>query len=366
MLKAKATGVGRYADTLLTTLRQAGAAPWVLTAETGPGGRLRRWASAPLTGSRCAPLDSAEGVLSGPAELFRQAQIFFEVHRRLLPVVTDARPGVMHWTYPVPLRMQGWRNVYTVHDAIPLCQPRLTPIKARRHLRLLRAIASSADRILTVSEAARTDIVESLGCLESLVVAIPQGVATLPSDAPPPTGLSHGGYYLYCGSIEPRKNLVRLAEAHQASGVARPLVIAGPDGWRAREILAQIAGRPGVIRLPYQTHEGLGALIRHARALLFPSLAEGFGLPVIEAMNIGTPVMTSRLPALCETAGGAALLVDPHDVPAMAAAIARLDRDEALAATLSQAGRRRAEAFSLTAYAARLAALHAVLGESRF
>lgn len=362
MLGGGATGVGRYADTLFEAYRQAGAEPLVLSAD-GRRGRLRHWAGAVGPGPRRASLDGASGRLSASGELFRQAQTFFDLHRRPMPVVTDGPAGVMHWTYPVPLRMQGWRNVYTVHDVIPLNQPSLTPIDGRRHRRILRALARTADRLITVSEASRDDIIGALGCSPHLVTSAPQGVAPLPAGGPLQPGLSPGGFYLFCGSIEPRKNLVRLIEAHAASGAARPLVVAGPDGWRADEILPRLAGRAAVIRLPYQTRESLGALLRDARALLFPSLAEGFGLPVIEAMLAGVPVLTSARGALRETAGGAALLVDPCDEAAMAAAIARLDQDEGLVASLIDAGRRRAAAFSLPDYAARLAAIHAELME---
>ena len=294
MLGVSATGVGRYADTLLSTLRQAGAEPMVLVAERRPRGRIWRWARAPRTAARRDALaQGREQSHSAPAGLFQEAQIFFDLHRRPMPVATDGPAGVMHWTYPVPLYMEGWRNIYTVHDAIPLNQPLLSPIDARRHRRLLEAITRCADRLLAVSETARGDIVAALGCDAELVVTVPQGVAPLPADGPLPAGLSAGDFYLFCGSIEPRKNLIQLVQAHAASGTGRPLVIAGPDGWRAREILARIVGRPNVIRLPYQTRENLGALVRDARAVLFPSLAEGFGLPVIEAMIMGTPVMAS-------------------------------------------------------------------------
>lgn len=361
MLDAGATGVGRYADTLLATLEQAGARPRVLAAEPAAGRLSWRWARAIGRGRRRAPASADGRVLRGPAELFQEAQVFFDLHGRPLPVATDAPPGIMHWTYPVPLRLEGWRNVYTVHDAIPLDQPALTPIDPRRHRRLLKAIARQAAGLVTVSQTARADVVAALGCDPALVRAAPQGVAPLPDRAANPAGLAAGGYHLFCGAVEPRKNLVRLVEAHAASGAARPLVIAGPDGWRAAEITARIAGRAGVIRLPYQTREALGALVRDARALLFPSLAEGFGLPVIEAMGLGVPVLTSCGGALEETAGGAALLADPRDAAGLAAAIARIDGDDGLRARLSEAGRRRAEAFSLGAYAERLAAIYAAV-----
>jgi glycosyltransferase involved in cell wall biosynthesis len=361
MLDARATGVGRYADTLLETLRLAGVNPLVLAPERGPRGWLWRWLRAPFTRPRTAPHEPDAGVLSGWIDLFREAQIFFDLHNRTMPVATDAPAGVMHWTYPVPLHLEGWRNIYTVHDVIPLGQPHLTLINGPRHFRLLKSISRSAARLLAVSEAAREQIIASLQCDAVHVTTILQGTPPLRAQSSLPAALRAGDYYLFCGLIEPRKNLLRLAQAHQASGVGRPLVIVGPLGWRGRELLRQILPARNILYLPYQTSEALGALIRDARSLLFPSLAEGFGLPVIEAMMAGTPVLASTIGALDEVAGGAALLVDPLDDRALAAAIARLDADESLIAALSAAGRERARLFSLPAYARRLVAFYAEL-----
>jgi len=365
MLSASATGVGRYADTLLETCRDAGALTLVLNATGAPRRRGWAWPGVLRRGPRLARYEIADRELRAQAQLFRHAQMFFDLHRRLLPVTTDAPPGVMHWTYPVPLHMQGWRNVYTVHDAIPLNQPELTPIRQRRHRRLKRAIVRKADRLITVSDTARDDVIATTDCAASRVISIPQGVTPLPVSSDLPADLSPGGYFLFYGSIEPRKNLVRLMQAHTASGAKRPLVLAGPDGWRAAEVMRHAAGRPGIVRLPYQTRERLGALVGNARAVLFPSLAEGFGLPVIEAMLMGTPVLTSAGGALQETAGGAALLVDPYDGAAMSEAIGRLDREDKLVTELAAAGLQRADAFSIARYAARLRALHTDLMSAR-
>ncbi|MFP5455568.1 MAG: glycosyltransferase family 4 protein [Alphaproteobacteria bacterium] len=159
------------------------------------------------------------------------------------------------------------------------------------------------------------------------------------------------------GSVEPRKNLARLVQAWRRSCVPYPLVIAGPDGWRASEILPALEGVPGLIRMPYVERPVLLAMIASARALLFPTLAEGFGLPIIEAMQAGTPVLTSRGGATEEVAGGAALLADPHSVEDLATAIARLE-SETLLDRLRSAGLDRARHFTLNAFAARLDALH--------
>jgi glycosyltransferase involved in cell wall biosynthesis len=259
--------------------------------------------------------------------------------------------------------MEGWINLYTVHDAIPLDRPDLTPIDPRRHRAVLDAIVTRGDRITTVSQNARTAIVTTLGCDPGFVVDIgqpvsvaetPTGGGTEAEAVPLPAGLTTGGYLLMVGSVEPRKNLTVVLDAYRRAGIILPLVVAGPDGWRAGPILADIAATPGVVRLPYVDRDTLLALIRYARALVFPSLAEGFGLPVAEAMALGTPVLTSDRGALAEIAGGAALTVDPTDVGAIGNALTTLISDTAMATALSRAGLVRAAAFSPDRFAERL------------
>jgi glycosyltransferase involved in cell wall biosynthesis len=156
------------------------------------------------------------------------------------------------------------------------------------------------------------------------------------------------------------------------------LVIAGGQGWQNEADVERINDTrfsnyrvtentiskvKRVRRIPYLPLEQMVTLMRGARALLFPSLYEGFGLPVLEAMSVGTPVMTSNVTSLPELAGDAALLVDPRDVSAMAAAIRQLDNDTDLLGELSARGRLRAQAFSMANYQARLRTLYSsILG----
>jgi glycosyltransferase involved in cell wall biosynthesis len=353
------TGVSRYADTLVGVLREAGASPLLLEDDrlSTRRSRLGRLFRAMQPGARTA--DRSAGNFVVP-DLFREAHIFFSIHRRLLTVTVDGPPGVMHWTYPVPVRLAGWRNIYTVHDAIPLTHPELTPISARRHYQVMNRITASADRLVTVSEAARSEIVAAMGCAPSLVVNLSQAVELeIPPSAPLPGDLTERGYFLFCGSIEPRKNLVRLAEAHARSGTHLPLLLIGPDGWRADEINVALKVYPRIIRMDYLSRPDLLRLIALARALLFPSLAEGFGLPVAEAMALGTPVMSSNRGALAEVAAEAAIGVDPFDIAAMAGAIRSLAADDPLCARLAVAGRQRAKAFERKLYAERLLTLYA-------
>jgi glycosyltransferase involved in cell wall biosynthesis len=309
------------------------------------------------------------------ADVFRASQVHVDMYRRLLTVRSQCPPALMHWTYPLPLVFAGVPNVYTIHDLIPLLAPGLVDTNAARFGRIVRAVAQHADHVVTVSDQSRRDIIRLLGVPEDKVTNTYQPLnLTAGGQAVAPPGREN--YFIYCGTIEPRKNLCRLIAAYRQSGTRKALVLAGPDGWRAREELSganvnlqALDGPPwqrlkegGVWRVPWLPRPVLIELLRNARALLFPSLAEGFGLPIAEAMALGVPVMTSRGGATEEVAGEAALLINPLDVSEMAEAIAALDCDPFLRQRLSAAGKRRAAMFSPDACLARLAAVYASLG----
>jgi glycosyltransferase involved in cell wall biosynthesis len=363
MINKQGTGVSTYARGVAAAAKLIGRPTFFLNAEKETDGLVCKSVAAALpTASVRRIWDTgsagSERCFSG-RDIFRRAHVHFSLYRRFLRLNPPRPFGIMHWTYPVPLRIANWINVYTVHDAIPLCRPDLSPIGEGRHRAVMAALRMHADRIVTVSDAARRDIV-SLGFDGTQVVDCGQAVLECsqhPSDELPP-GLAVGGYFLFCGVLEPRKNLIRLILAHGRSGTRYPLVIAGPDGWRGAAIVEAIRQAPNVLRIGYVSRPTLLALIRGARALLFPSLAEGFGLPVIEAMRLGTPVLTSADGALAEVAGQAALLIDPTDVDALARGICALSENEALAADLARRGRTRAGCFTIERFASRLAVVY--------
>jgi len=309
--------------------------------------------------------------------LFYVAARYFRRYGRFMTVRIPDPPAIMHWTYPLPLRLAGARNLYTLHDLVPLRLP-FTSLEDRGYYdRLIRACLTTADHICTVSETSRRDIVELFGADPDRVTNTYQAVTAPPAIAGLDGAaladrlrtlfdLKAGGYFLFFGAIEPKKNLGRLIEAYLAADLATPLIIAGPRAWKAEGELRLLEGGHGVrlsgaerIRLiDYLPTAQLMTLVRGAKAVLFPSLYEGFGLPALEAMALGVPVLASTGGALPEVVGEAGLLVDPYDSEAMAHALRRLDADDALRARLAQAGRIRAEAFSMQAYQDRLAALH--------
>ncbi len=359
------TGVASYARATLECCRRLGFETILVSDD--PGGRAarvpfrhgRNLALATLPRRRLRRSEAAQSLIA--TDLFRAAQIHFDLYRRPWRLTADAPPALMHWTYPLPLRLVGVPNIVTIHDLIPLTRPGLSGIASSRLRRMLLTLVRQAACVATVSETVRREIIALLGADPAKVVNLYQAV-DLPPDllaraqAAPP--LCPAGCFVVCGTIETRKNLVRLIEAHDASGVATPLALIGPDGDAAGAVDAAIRrhrGGPGaVIRLPFSPRASLVRAMHEARAVLFPSLAEGFGAPIAEAMTLGTPVMTSLGGATAEVAGGAALLIDPEDTGAMADAIRSLDVDAALRGRLAQAGPRRAALFSLDRHAERL------------
>lgn len=362
MLGREGTGVATYARALLDALEQPGGTPFRISdpscgrpmVPARPLERWYRWSEALTDRPRRLGLSGGE---FHARDIFRLAQVHFDRHGTMLKLIAPGDSGIVHWTYPLPIRIEGWINIYTVHDAIPITQPALSQIDPTRHRRLLEALAGCAEHVLTVSEAARRDIIDSLGCDPSVISACLPGLSVQPGIAPLPPELHENGYLLFVGSVEPRKNLLRLAEAYVASGSALPLVIAGPDGWRAEEIAPRLAATPGIVRMPYVDRPVLMSLIAGARALLFPTITEGFGLPIVEAMQLGTPVLTSRGGATEEVAGGAALLADPLSVPELTAQIGSL-ADPALLAALKTRGLARGANFTVRAFADRLNQVH--------
>ena len=220
--------------------------------------------------------------------------------------------------------------VVTVHDLAVLRHPGTFNQWTRRYSRLaVPRVARSARRVIAVSEFTRNEVVELLGVPEERIRVIPNGVGE-PFVAAGPR--AEGDYVLAVSTLEPRKNLRAAAAAAKRAGAE--LRVVGAKGWGGVEVEGWL-GRV--------SDEELAALYRAARCLVYPSLYEGFGIPVLEAMACGTPVVTSRGGATEEVAGGAAVLVDPHDVASIAAGIeeAASRRDE-----LASLGLERARAFT--------------------
>ena len=255
-------------------------------------------------------------------------------------------------------------TVVTIHDVIILRSPELFRPWLRHYARaVLPRLARAAAAVITGSEAARADLLEMLPVKAERIAVVPYGVD--PALQPVPSDSDEGRsvvrryglpapYVLTVGAIEPRKNLPRLLEAvrllrTRPATASVVLVHAGPDGWLADDVphIVRALGLETAVRfLGYVPARDLRALYSLARVFAYPSLWEGFGLPVVEAMACGCPVVTSGLSALPEIAGGAAVLVNPHSVEDIAAAIERLWLDDSWRRQRATEGLARARCFT--------------------
>jgi glycosyltransferase involved in cell wall biosynthesis len=292
----------------------------------------------------------------------------------------ELQTDLAHWTCALPLHEPRTPNFYTLHDLVPLRLPFTTLDNKRGFYSLCKTLIAKGERIITVSEQSRGDIIRMLGAPEDKVintyqsVEIPEALlkqsdTEVSSQLESVFDLAWRGYYLFFGAMEPKKNLPRLVEAYLSSGVKAPLVIIGGRAWLKEQqqdllyddLIQASVLRDGVLKradrvrqYEYMPFPLLVDLIRGARATLFPSLYEGFGLPVLESMLLGTPVLTSTAGSLPEIAGDAAIMVDPYDVDAIRDGIRTLDADEPLRADLSARGRLQAAKFSPQRYRERL------------
>ena len=216
--------------------------------------------------------------------------------------------------------------VVTVHDLAVLRHPGTFNLWTRRYSRLaVPRVARAARLVIAVSEFTRRELVELLGVPAERIRVIPNGVG---APFAPEGPAAEGDYVLAVGTLEPRKNLAVAQQATQ--GLAVELRVVGARGWGG----VRVDGWLGRV-----SDEELAALYRGARCLLYPSLYEGFGVPVLEAMACGTPVVTSAGGATEEVAGGAAVLVDPRDPASIAAGVeeAEARRDDLVARGLERA-----------------------------
>ena len=252
-------------------------------------------------------------------------------------------------------RFHSGPAVATFHDLFVLTGEYSTPEFRARFAGQARDAAARADIVIAVSEFTRSQVISLLGVEPARVRVVHHGIRalTLPggaiSGAVLPDKTARQKVILNVGAIQKRKNIARLVEAFEAVDPAWRLVLIGSDGYGAAQIHARIAASPARERisvLGYVTPEELAAWYARAMVFAFPSLDEGFGMPVLEAMTAGTPVLTSTRSALPEVAGDAALLVDPEDTGALVHALQSLTRDEELRARLSRLGVERARLFT--------------------
>lgn len=283
-------------------------------------------------------------------------------------LILETPVDVWHTTCPLPVTMPGTAQVCTIHDLIPLTLPFTTSERKAEYGLLLRRIAQRFDMLFAVSQSSRDAVVSLLDVPPERVTVTYQSVSIDPEirDTTPDAlastvkaicGLESGRYLLFVGAIEPKKNLPRLIEAHLGSGVGLPLVVLGPDGWLVdgeTRLMNEAVRQGHVVRLPYASRGMVLQLMKGARALVSPSLSEGFGLPALEALQLGCPVIASSAGALPEVCGEAALFVDPYDVGSIARALRTAVDDDPLCERLAREGLEQSRRFQPSAVRERL------------
>jgi glycosyltransferase involved in cell wall biosynthesis len=274
----------------------------------------------------------------------------------------------------IPLFSNVGKYVVTIHDVIPLVLPWAF---SRRHRWVLSTalgrIRKQAEMVIVPSNAVAEDVVHYLHVEREHITVIPMGCDPRfqPLGAPMQAAIRRRydlpeRYVLFVGTLEPRKNVKTLLQAFAHVIAEKPqdglhIVIAGGRGWGSEDPMAMVAalGLHKAVRFTgFVDDDHLADLYRGALLFVYPSLYEGFGLPVLEAMACGIPVITSNRSSLPEVAGDAALLVDPTQPEALAAAISALLHDSALRQALRAKGLARAAAFTWEAVAQQTVAVY--------
>ena len=229
-------------------------------------------------------------------------------------------------------------SIATFHDIFVMTGEYSTPEFRERFAAQARDAATRATAIITVSEFTRRQVISLLGVAPAKVTAVHHGTRRLPAA---PSAAAPENIVLNVGAIQKRKNIARLVEAFETLDSSWRLVLVGSSGYGAEEILARIERSPARARITltgYISSEALAQWYTRATIFAFPSLDEGFGMPVLEAMAGGIPVLTSNRSALPEVAGDAALLVDPEDTEALGEALRAMAAQSDLRTELAQRG----------------------------
>ena len=269
------------------------------------------------------------------------------------------RLDLIHAPVNVTPLVTGAPRVVTIHDIAFHLYPEQYPGAKQRYLRLMtRLSVQRATRVIAVSEATRQDVIRYYGAKPSQVVTVPNGVPAdyhpLPPDEVAEFRAREGlpeRFILFVGTLQPRKNLETLLRAYAqvADDIGWELVVVGATGWAYDPIFetARSLGLAERVRFAgYVPGEDLPRWYNAAGMFVYPSLYEGFGLPLLEAMACGTPVIAANTSSLPEVVGDAGLLVDPRDADELAGAIRRLAESASLREDLSARGRQRAAAYS--------------------
>jgi glycosyltransferase involved in cell wall biosynthesis len=359
-------GLGRYAESLTRALVAADPHRYALFYNRERG-------IEPLEGLEQLPTHTVALGYKPWRMLVWMGQLARVPFNRLVPDAT-----LFHATEHLLMPLRGVPSVLTVHDLIFRHLPEHHKTLNRWYLNWTMPLyCRRADRIIAISHATQRDLIAAYDVPPEKITVIHEAADPRFRPQPPEAveavrtryGLPER-YLLSVGTIEPRKNLTRLLEAFEAlhaEGLTDALVVVGGRGWLYDDFFARLERSPAreaVLFPGYVPDADLPPIYAGAQALAFPSLYEGFGLPVLEAMACGAPVACSNTSSLPEVAGDAALLFDPHDVTAITQALHRLLSDDTLHADLQQRGLDRAATFSWDRVAAETEAVYNIVSDA--
>ncbi|WP_457564937.1 glycosyltransferase family 4 protein [Caminibacter sp.] len=259
---------------------------------------------------------------------------------------------IFHATYPLNINIKKSKKITTIHDIIPLKLPYVSLENKQFFYDLIKSSIESSDKIITISETSKKDILEFFDVKEDKIVNTYQSVYipdinyTLDESSLKKFNLQKQQYLLFVGNIEPKKNLGRVLEAFRKIDTNIKLVIVGKKAWMWENELRYFDDK-SMMLLPFLSRDDLLLLYSNAKAFIFPSLYEGFGLPPLEAMACKCPVITSNISSLPEVCGDATIYCEPYDINSIAKAIEKaLNLTETEREELIQKGLKRVAYFN--------------------
>ncbi|WP_154223984.1 glycosyltransferase family 4 protein [Marinicella rhabdoformis] len=298
-------------------------------------------------------------------DVFHSANRLFAVTKKVTSLKLKQKPDIFHLTTPWPVKVPGVKTVVTIHDLIPLKVP-FTTLDMKNHFyHLFKWAAESADMIFSVSEHTKKDIMEIYGIPEEKIQVTYQSykksdVVTTEEDDSiylKAKKLAAQKYVLFVGNIEPKKNIKALIQAMAYIPKGYKLAVVGRKAWMHESQLSDLTRylkKKEYVFLDYVSEEELSMLYKNALCMVFPSLYEGFGLPVLEAMAHDCPVICSNVSSLPEVGGDAALYVNPYKFTEIRDKLKEVISNEELRRGMIEKGRDRVSFFSPENYVKRL------------
>ncbi|MBE9178288.1 glycosyltransferase [Oculatella sp. LEGE 06141] len=302
-------------------------------------------------------------------QCYKIAESLYKYFNKVSDVYLPEKVDIWHATYPIPVRIKGAKKITTVHDLIPLRLPYTTLDDKEHFFNKVRNALDDSTVVVTVSENSKRDILSYFDADPDQIVVTYQPIALEPFTAIEQEktpeflkrfNLNFRNYILFVGAIEPKKNIGRLLDAYATLDTDMPLVIVGKKAWSWENEISRLQylfdkdSQGKVKLLEYVSTESLKHLYHGAYCFVFPSLYEGFGLPPLEALTFGCPVITSLTSCLPEVCGKAALYVDPYSVDDIKQKMTDLLNSPSLRDQLSNAGTEVVDYFSMDNYLKRL------------